>query len=101
MPRFDFNDEEMRALQTYLRGLIAGTDPPQSGRGRGGRGGVPQFQPHPTTLQLEDGRALSGTLTSESQFSATLLTSDGKFHLLARNGGTYRECPIEPKGDWT
>ena len=47
MPRFDFNDEEMRALQTYLRGLIAGTMPPQAGRGGGGRGGVPRFQPHP------------------------------------------------------
>ena len=47
MPRFDFNDEEMRGLQTYLRGLIAGTMPPQAGRGGGGRGGVPRFQPHP------------------------------------------------------
>ena len=74
---------------------------PQAGRGGGGRGGVPRFQPHPARLQLEDGRALSGTLTSEGQFSATLLTADGKFHLLARDGGTYRERPIPPKGDWT
>jgi alcohol dehydrogenase (cytochrome c) len=73
MPRFDFNDEEMRALQTYLRGLIAGMVLPQAGRGGGGRGGVPRF-PHPATLQLEDGRTLAGTLTSESQFSSTLLT---------------------------
>ena len=33
-------------------------------------------------------------------FSATLLTPDGKFHLLARSGETYTERPIEPKLDW-
>jgi len=64
MPHFAFNDEEMRTLQTYLRGLIAGTVLPQAGRGGGGRGGLPRFQPRPAMLQLEDGRTLSGTLTS-------------------------------------
>ncbi len=38
---------------------------------------------------------------SETAFSATLSTADGKFHLLARDGDVYRERPIEPKQDWT
>jgi alcohol dehydrogenase (cytochrome c) len=35
-----------------------------------------------------------------STFSATLLTSDGRFHLLSRAGDTYNERALEPKADW-
>jgi alcohol dehydrogenase (cytochrome c) len=97
MPHFDFTDDEMKALLVHLRGLVAGTvnttDPRAAMRGA--------FQPHPASLTLQDGRKLEGTLTSETAFSATLATPDGKFHLLSRNGDAYSERPIEPKRDWT
>src|SRR5438477_5123400 len=84
MPRFDFSNSEMKALIAHLRGLATGAVQPalSPGRGgRGGRGGGP-FQPRPASLKLQDGRTLQGTLTSSTSFSATLLTPDGKFHLL-------------------
>ncbi len=99
MPRFDFSDEEMAALLTYLHGLAAGTVQPA--RGRGGFPGGAAFQPHAAALKLQDGRTFDGTLTSETAFSATLLTNDGRFHLLSRNGEVYSERAIEPKQDWT
>jgi alcohol dehydrogenase (cytochrome c) len=101
MPRFDFSDDEMQTLLTYLHGLATGRIQGAAGPGRGGgRGGAP-FQPHPATLKLQDGRTLDGTLTSLTRFSATLLTGDGRFHLLSRDGETYSEHAIEPKQDWT
>jgi alcohol dehydrogenase (cytochrome c) len=51
-------------------------------------------------LKLRDGRVLAGKLTSESDFSATVLTADGKFHLLNRDRDSYSEKPVEPKRDW-
>ncbi len=99
MPKFDFNDAEIKVLIGHLRGLASGAVTAAAGPGRGGRGGR-LFQPHPATLKLQDGRALEGTLTSSTPFSATLLSADGKFHLLARSGETYTERPIEPKRDW-
>lgn len=99
MPRFDFRDDEIRALTAHLRGLTTGTIQAASGPARGGRGGAP-FQPHPATLKLRDGRTLDGTLTSQTTFSATLMTSDGKFHLLTRDGDSYAERALEPKQDW-
>jgi alcohol dehydrogenase (cytochrome c) len=100
MPKFDFNDAEIKSLAELLRGFASGTMTGAAGPGRGGgRGGAP-FQPHPASLKLADGRTLDGTLTSLTQFSATLLTADGRFHLLARSGETYTERPLEPKRDW-
>jgi alcohol dehydrogenase (cytochrome c) len=102
MPKFDFNDSEMKVLTGRLRDLASAATGAAAGPargGRGGRGGGP-FQPRPATLQLQDGRTLAGTLTSLTPFSATLLTADGRFHLLARTGETYAERPIEPKLDW-
>ncbi len=100
MPRFDFSDDEMKVLVAHLRGLASGAIAAVPGAGPGFRGPAP-FQPHPVNLKLQDGRAMQGTLTSETPFSATLLTPDGKFHLLARDGDAYRERPIEPKQNWT
>ncbi len=100
MPRFDFTDDEMKVLVAHLRGLLSGAVLPGPGGGRGGRGGG-LFQPRPVSLKLQGGRTLEGTLTSETAFSATLLTPDGKFHLLARAGDAYSERPTEPKQDWT
>ncbi|HTX39841.1 MAG TPA: PQQ-binding-like beta-propeller repeat protein [Bryobacteraceae bacterium] len=99
MPKFDFDDSEMKVLIGHLRGLASGAISAAGGPARGGRGGG-RFQPHPATLRLQDGRTLDGTLTSSTPFSATLLTADGKFHLMTRSGDTYAERPIEPKLDW-
>ena len=99
MPKFDFNEAEMKVLTGRLRGLATGAISAAGGGGRGGRGGGP-FQARPATLKLQDGRTLDGTLTSLTAYSATLLTADGKFHLLGRGGETYTERQIEPKRDW-
>jgi alcohol dehydrogenase (cytochrome c) len=100
MPRFDFQDDEIKTLLAHLHGLATGTV--QSGPARGGGGrGAPPFQPHPVTLKLTDGRTLAGTLTSQTAYSATLLTPDGRFHLLSRNAENYTERAIDPKQDWT
>ena len=102
MPRFDFSDDEIQTLLTHLHGLSTGTIRGVAGPGQrgGGRGGA-LFQPRQAALKLQDGRALDGTLTSLTAFSATLLTGDGRFHLLSREGDRYSEQPIEPKRDWT
>jgi alcohol dehydrogenase (cytochrome c) len=99
MPRFDFTDDEMKTLLAHLRGLVSGAVVPAPD-GRAALRGT-AFEPHPVSLTLQDGRKLEGTLMSETAFSATLSTADGKFHLLARDGNVYRERPIEPKQDWT
>jgi len=99
MPHFDFTDDEMKALLAHLRGLVSGAVVPAADGRAALRGNA--FQPHAVSLTLQDGRKLDGTLMSETPFSATLSTADGKFHLLARDGDVYRERPIEPKQDWT
>ena len=110
MPKFDWSDSELQDLTAGLRRLVAGpaaatagAGPGRGGRGAGGpggRGGFGGFQPQPATLNMQDGTTLAGMLTSSAHFSATLQTADGKIHLLARNGDTYTEKPIEPKLDW-
>ena len=104
MPKFDFTASEMGTLTTLLRsrvsGAATGATTAEAGHARGGRGGGP-FQARAATLKLADGRSLEGTLTSSTAFSATLLTADGKVHLLAKSGDVYSEKPIEPKRDWT
>ena len=99
MPSFDFDDAGMKTLIGRLRALASGAANAAAGQARAGRG-AGLFQPHPATLKLQDGRTLEGTLTSANPFSATLLTADGKFHLLTRSAGTYAERRIEPKLDW-
>ena len=113
MPKFDFNADETKTLLTYLHCLATGTvtavagvglGPPRPGGAQGGRGGGRgggAFQPQQTSIKLQDGRTLQGTMVSADPFSATLLTPDQKFHLLSRNGDVYTEKPIEPKSDWT
>jgi alcohol dehydrogenase (cytochrome c) len=58
MPKFDFNDSEMKVLIGHLRGLASGAISAAAGPARGGRGGG-RFQPHPATLRLQDGRTLT------------------------------------------
>jgi alcohol dehydrogenase (cytochrome c) len=64
-------------------------------------GRKPGAGPKQGKLQLADNRVLEGLIVSEDDFSAQILTGDGKFHLLAREAGRLREKPIEPKSDWT
>jgi len=101
MPKFDFNDADLQTLLAHMHGLASGSIQAAPGPGRGMGRGAAVFQPHPATLKLTDGRTLDGTLTSQNVFSATLLTGDGKFHLLSRTGDVYSERAIEPKQDWT
>jgi alcohol dehydrogenase (cytochrome c) len=97
MPKFEFTDPEIAALMDHLQGLRAGTVSAAGGRrGRGGRA----FQPRDVSLSLTGGAKLAGTLTSETAFSATVLTADGKFHLLSRDADRYSEKALEPKRDW-
>jgi alcohol dehydrogenase (cytochrome c) len=97
MPKFEFTDSEIAALMDHLQGLRSGAITAAGGRrGRGGR----IFQPRDVSLTLKSGSTLAGKLTSETAFTATVLTPDGKFHLLSREGDTYAEKPIEPKRDW-
>src|ERR1700690_2730012 len=96
MPRFDFSDDEMKALIAHLRGLVSGNIAAAPRAARGFRS-ADVLQPHPVNLTLPDGRKLEGTLMSETAFSANLLTPDGKFHSLIRDGNVYRERPLEPK----
>jgi len=96
MPRFDFSADEMKALVAHLRGLVSGdiAAAPRAARALRSTG---VFQSHQVSLSLTDGRKLEGTLMSETAFSATLLTSDGKFHSLIHDDNVYRERPLEPK----
>jgi alcohol dehydrogenase (cytochrome c) len=40
-------------------------------------------------------------MISENDFSADILTSDGKYHLLNRSNGRYRKNVLTPQKDWT
>jgi len=98
MPKFDLTSAEMAALMGQVQALVSGG---ATGRAGGRRGRGPRaFPTRPVSLTLKDGRTLAGTLTSETAFSATVLTADGKVHLLARDGAIYSEKAIEPKRDW-
>ena len=69
MPRFDFSDDEMKALIAHLRGLVSGDIAAAPRAARGFRS-ADVLEPHPVSLTLPDGRKLEGTLMSETAFSA-------------------------------
>ena len=123
-PSVDMSADEQRRLAAELRNMT-GTNPSMAtggyvgarggfgGGGGGGRGAgrgagtiepqtpaKPVFMPVQATLKLADGRALTGRLMAQTNTDATLLGSDGRFHLLSRAGSVYREKPIAPKQDW-
>ena len=54
----------------------------------------------PTTIKMADGRSRTGMLLAQSEVSAVLL-ENGRFQLLSKDGGVYREKTITPKADWT
>jgi alcohol dehydrogenase (cytochrome c) len=106
MPAFQIPPDELRGLVVQLRQL-AGSTAAMGTAGLTGEGLKRKSGrklgpgPRPAALKLSSGGVLDGTLMSEDEFSADLLTADGKYHLLSREGGAYREKPIEPKSDWT
>jgi alcohol dehydrogenase (cytochrome c) len=92
--------------------VLAGTNPAMAvsgytgtrargGGGGGGRGGpaTGRVSNAPATITLADGRTLTGVVRGEWEFDEAVL-ADGKFHLLAKDGDTYREKSIAPKSDW-
>jgi alcohol dehydrogenase (cytochrome c) len=105
MPTFDLSEIEMHDLLAHLRSL-AGSNPAMAQAGYTGNapmkvpGRKPLPGPHPGLLKLASGETLEGTVI-ESDFSAEVLTDDGKYHLLSHEGDQYREKPVEPKRDWT
>jgi alcohol dehydrogenase (cytochrome c) len=104
MPSFDLSAGDVHDLVPYLREL-AGSSGAMSTAGYTGNApmkvGIKKQPsgPHPGTVKLSDGRSLSGTVV-ESDYSADVLTQDGKYHLLSRSGASYAEKPIMPKRDW-
>jgi len=67
---------------------------------KSGAGRRASFKPESVQVQLADGRELQGTLLNQGEFTADLLTADGRIHLLSREGEIYREKSVEPKSDW-
>lgn len=105
MPSFDLPATETHDLLAHLRSL-AGSNPAMAQAGYTGNapmkvpGRKPPPAPHSGSLKLAEGKTLEGTVI-ESDFSADVLTADGKYHLLSHEGNEYREKPLEPKQDWT
>ena len=116
-PPIQLTEAAQGELLAELR-LLAGTNPNMAtggytgqrgaegggGRGRGGFGGRGgrgrgSLAAEDVSLPLADGKTLTGRVMAESEFDATVL-SNGRFHLLSRAGGVYREKPIAPKADW-
>ncbi len=93
MPAFDLPPEELQPLVAYLRTLAGSAD--ETAKQQGGP------QARQGTLQLAGGGSLSGAILNESGFSAQVRSSDGKIHLLRRQGDAYREASLEPHADWT
>ncbi len=83
-PHPDIMDAEMKDLLSFLH-VIAPSAPAEVKHG---------------IAKLRDGRTLEGEILNESNFDLQLATSDGKLHLLVRDGDAYREKPVEPKMDW-
>ena len=112
--QLQFSAEEQRVLAKELRGMT-GTNPNMATGGylgfRANFGATrieppldipakPVFTHVQVTLKLTNGKSLEGTLMAQTETDATLLGSDGSFHLLARKGDVYSEKPITPKADW-
>jgi alcohol dehydrogenase (cytochrome c) len=105
MPGFDLSELEMHDLLAHLRSL-AGSSPAMAQAGYTGNAPMkvsvrkPPPGPHPGSLKLASGQTLEGTLI-DSDFSAQVLTADGRYHLLSHEGDQYREKAVEPRQDWT
>ena len=90
--------------------------------GRGGRGGgrggaaaptsettplpglaakaIPDRTGQQATISVTGGAKLTGKVLTDYENAATILTADGKIHLLARAGDAYTEKKLDLKADW-
>ncbi len=87
MPAHVIGDPEMKDLIAYLRELAKANPAALTWHRHG-------------VAKLADGPTLEGEILNETNFDMDLATSDGKLHLLSRDGNQYRERPILPKMDW-
>jgi alcohol dehydrogenase (cytochrome c) len=105
MPAFQIPPGELNRIIAQVRQL-AGSSAAMGTAGLTGEGlkrksgRKPGPGPRAASVKLSSGEVLDGTLMSEDEFSADLLTADGQYHLLSREGASYREKPIEPKSNW-
>jgi alcohol dehydrogenase (cytochrome c) len=94
-------------------GGALGGGAPGGGRG-GGRGPAAPTAPLPVpgakaspdrtgqTATIHAGAvSLTGKILTDYTDAATILTADGKIHLLARDGDTYTEKKLAPLANWT
>ncbi len=88
MPPHKIPDPEMRALLSFLRTLP----------GDKGSGGIRQSRR--SSIKLENGNILEGTIRNETNFDMQMQTRDGKIHLLTRDGSIYKEADRAPGMDW-
>ena len=88
MPPHTIPDREMLALVSFLRTLRAESGPGDPG------------QPRRGSVKLENGSVLQGLIRNETNFDMQLQTTDGKIHLLTRNGSSYKEADRAPRMDW-
>jgi alcohol dehydrogenase (cytochrome c) len=106
MPSFVLNESDLKALMAHLRELV-GTNPAMATAGLTGKNRkLPNAKVAAPgarygLLKLASGGTLEGTILNEGDFSAVVLTADKKFHLLERDGESWREKTIGPKADWT
>jgi alcohol dehydrogenase (cytochrome c) len=106
MPAFALNDQDLSALIAQLRAMTGG-NPAMATAGLTGQNrklpspkvAVPTAKPG--ALRLTSGGTLEGVVLNQGDFSAVVLTSDKRFHLLSRDGDAWREKAIEPSADWT
>ena len=87
MPAHDIADPEMKDLLAFVHTLGPINSSAHSQNRRG-------------TVKLQDGQILQGEILNETNFDTQLATSDGKVHLLVREGDAYRENSVLPKMDW-
>jgi len=86
MPAFALPNEQLDQLVRFLATLPPADDAPSDRQEK-------QFE-------VADGTILRGDLLNQSGFDAQVRTSDGRIHLLRREGDTYVSAAVEPNVDW-
>lgn len=84
MPPFKLSEQDLRELVAHLRTLR----PPKRG----------ELVPVPVTVEIAGGRKLSGLAVNQSFEDIQVRTSDGRIHLLRKEGPRYRQ--VTSQADW-
>ena len=110
MPAFQLVAPERSSLVAHLRSLSGSPTAMATGgftgeglKANGGRRN--SSGPRPGSLQVQSADhapvILEGSILSEGEYSAQVLTNDGRVHLLSRDGtDAWTEKSIEPKSNW-